>query len=68
MVYCRKCRQRVEDCSHFVPPLNVTPTKVFDPKVNTLAYNKDSRILEIAFKDGQVWQLFGVPAVMRCSA
>ena len=61
MLYCRKCWKNVDDCSHFVPSLNVTPTKVFDPKVKTLAYNKDSRILEIAFKDGQVWQLFGVP-------
>jgi hypothetical protein len=61
MVYCRKCRQQVEDCSHFVAPLNIPPTEVFDPKVKTLAYKNDARILEIAFKNGQVWQLFGVP-------
>jgi len=29
--------------------------------VKTLAYKEDGRILEIAFKNGQVWQLFGVP-------
>src|SRR3989442_13788386 len=61
MVYCRKCRQQVEDCAHFVPPLNIPPTEVFDPKVKTLAYKTDARILEIAFKNGQVWQLSGVP-------
>jgi len=63
MVYCRKCRAKVEDCTHFVPPLNGPPTEVFDPKVKTLAYKDDARILEIAFKNGQVWQLFGVPPV-----
>jgi hypothetical protein len=33
---------------------------VFDPKVRTLAYQQDGHILEITFKNGQVWQLFGV--------
>src|SRR5436309_720496 len=61
MVYCRKCRQQVEDCSHFVPPLNIPPTDVFDQKVKTLAYKEDGRILEIVFKSGQTWQLRGVP-------
>src|SRR5438093_12558772 len=61
MVYCRKCRQQVEDCAHFVPPLNIPSIEVFDPKVKTLAYKEDGRILEIAFKNGQVWQLSGVP-------
>ena len=60
MVFCRECRKQVEDCVHFVAPLNVTPVEVFDPKVRTLAYNEDAQILEIAFKNGQVWQLFGV--------
>src|SRR5437867_4025056 len=69
LVYCRKCRQQVEDCSHFVPPLRIPPTEVFDPKVKTtLAYKKDARILEIVFKNGQVWQLFGVQAVMLSTA
>jgi hypothetical protein len=60
MVFCRECKQQVEDCVHFVAPLNVTPIPVFDPKVRTLAYQKDAQILEITFKNGQVWQLFGV--------
>src|SRR5215472_13669319 len=60
MVFCRECRQQVEDCAHFVAPLNVSPVEVFDPKVKTLAYKKDAETLEIAFKNGQVWQLFGV--------
>ena len=29
--------------------------------MKSLAYKEDGRILEIAFKNGQVWQLFGVP-------
>ena len=60
MVYCRECRLQVEDCSHFVAPLSVAAVDVFDPKVKSLAYQSDGHILEIAFKNGQVWQLFGV--------
>src|SRR5688572_33463957 len=60
MVFCRECKAQVEDCVHFVPPLNVPPVEVFDPKVRCLAYKKDPHILEITFKNGQVWQLFGV--------
>jgi hypothetical protein len=60
MVFCRECKQQVEDCPHFVPPLNVRSIEVFDPKVKTLAYQRKDQILEIAFKNGQVWQLFGV--------
>ena len=60
MVFCRECKQQVEDCVHFVPPLNVRPVEVFDPKVKTLAYRPKDHTLEIAFKNGQVWQLFGV--------
>jgi len=60
MVYCRECKSRVEDCSHFVAPLNVAAVEVFDPKVKSLAYQKNAHVLEIAFKNGQVWQLFGV--------
>ncbi len=57
MVYCRQCQQKVEDCEHFVPPIEATRVKVFDPKVETLAYNEKLRVLEIGFKSGQVWQL-----------
>lgn len=60
MVFCRECRKQVEDCSHFVAPLDVPPIEVYDPKVKTLAYKKATHILEITFKNGQVWQLFGV--------
>jgi hypothetical protein len=60
MVFCRECRKQVDDCSHFVSPLNVPPIEVFDPKIKTLAYERKTQILEIAFKNGQVWQLFGV--------
>jgi hypothetical protein len=60
MVFCRECQRKVEDCPHFVLPLKITPVEVFDPKVKTLAYDKTSLTLEIAFKNGQVWQLSGV--------
>jgi hypothetical protein len=61
MVFCRLCHKNVEDCEHFVPPLGLPAINVFDTKVRTLAYSGDRRILEVAFKTGQVWQLFGVP-------
>jgi len=60
MVFCRECKQKVEDCAHFVAPLNVPAVQVYDPKVRTLAYQRAGNILEITFKNGQVWQLFGV--------
>jgi hypothetical protein len=61
MVFCRECNRKVNDCPHFVPPLGIPAVPVFDPKIKTVAYKTDSRTLEIAFKNGQVWQLFGVP-------
>jgi hypothetical protein len=68
MVFCRECKKKVEDCEHFVVPLGIPGIPVFDPKIKTLAYKRDAQTLEIAFKNGQVWQLFGLPAVMQCSA
>ena len=62
MVFCKECHQKVEDCPHFVSPISAKRIEVFDIKVKTLAYDPDQRILEIAFKTGQVWQLLGVPA------
>jgi hypothetical protein len=44
----------------------IPPTPVFDPKIATLTYKPDT--LEIAFKNGQAWQLFAVQQVMQCSA
>jgi hypothetical protein len=60
MVFCREFRRKVQDCTHFVSPLKTPPVEVFDAKVKTLAYDKTSLTLEIAFKNGQVWQLAGV--------
>ena len=68
MVFCRECKKKVEDCQHHVPPLDVPAIPVFDPKIKTLAYKPDARILEIAFKNGQVWQPAGVPDVMLTTA
>ena len=62
MVYCRHCQRKVEDCPHFVPPIEAPRMKVFDPKVETLAYNQKLRVLEIGFKSGQTWQLAPVPS------
>src|SRR5438552_16289066 len=60
MVFCRECNKKVDDCEHFVPPLGVPAIPVFDPKIKTLAYKNDAQVLEIAFKNGQVWQLAGL--------
>lgn len=60
MVFCRACQRRVEDCEHFVPALMIRAVEVFDPKVKSLAYDEERRILQIAYKDGQSWQLQGV--------
>jgi ribosomal protein S27AE len=64
MVFCRQCRKNVDECEHFVPPLGVPAINVFDEKVRTIAYSAEKRILEVCFKTGQVWQLFGVPPGM----
>src|ERR1051326_4826074 len=61
MVFCKECQQKVEDCPHFVYPIEAKRVQVFDPKVQALAYDRPSQTLEITFKTGQVWQLFGVP-------
>ena len=62
MVFCKECQRKVEDCPHFVPSISARRNPVFDAKIETLAYDDTRRILEIAFKSGQVWQLFDVPA------
>jgi hypothetical protein len=64
MVFCKECRQKVEECPHFVSPLAGERVRVVDEKIETLAYSDRDRILEIAFKGGQVWQLFGVPSAI----
>jgi len=61
MVFCKECQQKVEDCPHFVAPIVAERIDVFDARVKSLAYDAKQRTLEIAFKSGQVWQLFGVP-------
>jgi hypothetical protein len=65
MVFCKECNQKVQDCLHFVYPIEAPRVHVFDPTVETLGYDERQRVLEITFKTGQVWQLFGVPPVMR---
>jgi hypothetical protein len=61
MVYCRQCQKKVNDCEHFVPPIEAKRVPVFDARVDTIGYAAEKRVLEIAFKSGQVWQLFDVP-------
>src|SRR5262249_48478226 len=61
MVFCRECKAEVEDCVHFVYPITARRVHVFDPKIETFAYDEKERILEIALKTGQVWQLADVP-------
>ena len=45
MVFCKECRRRVEDCPHFVYPITAQRVSVFDPKIETLAYEQGQRIL-----------------------
>jgi hypothetical protein len=61
MVYCRHCQRKVEDCAHCVFPIKAPRIRVYDEKVDAVAYAADDRTLEIVFKSGQVWQLFNVP-------
>src|SRR5437016_134753 len=61
MVFCKGCKRKVEECPHFVDPILFPRTPVYDPKIEALAYSEPDRILEITYKSGQVWQLFGVP-------
>jgi hypothetical protein len=61
MVFCKECKQKVEECPHFVDPIQAPSIQVFDPNIDTLAYSESDRILEITYRNGQVWQLFGVP-------
>jgi KTSC domain len=65
MVFCRECKKKVEDCEHFVAPLGIPAVAVFDPKIKSLAYKRQTQTLEIAFKNGQIWQLFGVPPAIH---
>jgi len=68
MVFCKDCRKEVDDCPHFVDPISVPNIPVFDAKIEALAYSEAERILQMTFKSGQVWQLFGVPPFMRSAA
>jgi hypothetical protein len=61
VVYCRQCGKKVDDCEHCVFPIEGKRVPVFDARVETLAYSSEKRILEIAFKSGQTWQLFDLP-------
>jgi len=64
MVFCKECKQKVEECPHFVDPIRAPRIKVLDEKIDSLAYSEPERILEITYKNGQVWQLFPVPPSM----
>ena len=62
MVFCKECKQKVEECQHFVDPIQAPKLAVHDEKIEFLAYSEEQRVLEITYKTGQVWQLFSVPA------
>jgi|SRR5436190_22950358 len=61
MVFCKDCSRKVVDCEHCAFPIAGIRVPVYDEKVETLAYAAEKRVLEIAFKSGQVWQLSNVP-------
>ena len=60
-VFGKQCNQKVEMCPHFVDSIAAPKLKVVDEKIDWLAYREEDRILEIAYKNGQVWQLSPVP-------
>jgi hypothetical protein len=47
-----------------VEPIQSPRTPVFDEKIASLAYSEHDRILEIAYRNGQVWQLSPVPPAL----
>jgi hypothetical protein len=61
MVFCKQCKQKVEVCPHFVDSIAAEKVQVVDERIDWLAYREEDRILEIAYKNGQVWQLSPVP-------
>jgi hypothetical protein len=61
MVVCKECKRKVEECPHFVDPIQAPSIQVLDSKIESLASSEENRILEITYKNSQVWQLFGVP-------
>lgn len=60
-VYCKECQQKVDVCSHFVDSIQAPKVRVVDERIDWLAYREEDRIMEIAYKNGQVWQLSPVP-------
>jgi hypothetical protein len=64
MVFCKECKSKVEECPHFVDPIRAPRIRVFDEKIESLAYSEAERILEITYRNGQVWQLSQVPPGM----
>jgi hypothetical protein len=49
--YCRQCQKKVNDCEHFVFPIEAKRVSVFDARVETIAYAAQNRVLEIAFQE-----------------
>jgi hypothetical protein len=68
MVFCKECKQKVEECPHFVDPIRAPKLAVHVEKIEFLAYSEEQRVLGITYKTGQVWQLFSVPPVLRSTA
>jgi hypothetical protein len=66
MVFCKRCNQKVEVCPHFVDSIEAEKVRVLDEKIDWLAYREEDRIMEIAYKNGQVWQLSPVPPAIYC--
>jgi len=62
MVFCKECKKKVAECPHFVDPIQAPKLAVHDEKIDFLAYSEEERVLELTYKNGQVWQLFPVPS------
>ena len=54
MVFCKECKQKVEECPHFVDPIQAPKLAVHDEKIEFLAYSEEQRVLEITYKTAPV--------------
>ena len=69
--WCPDCWAFTLDCSHLVEPLDAPELPISDWQINSVAYDRARRILELEMNTGERFQNCGVPrgvAVMLVKA
>jgi hypothetical protein len=69
--WCPDCWAFTLDCPHLVRPLDAPELPISDWQINSVAYDRARRILELEMNTGERFQHFGVPrdiAVMLVKA